>query len=282
MKSSKKISSVSARKIGVIGAGVMGQALLAALIARKVCRADQLWFGTRSPEHTAAVAKNTGARWAESWRSELKETEIVLLCVKPAQVDAVLSRLKKEGLRKQTVVVSIAAGVSLARLERGLGKGFKVVRAMPNTPCLVGQGATAIALGRSVDHSTQADVEKIFSAVGRSFTLEEKHFDAVTGLSGSGPAYFLLILEAIADGGVRVGLPRALALELATQTMLGTATLVKDLGRHPAELRDDVTTPAGCTIAGLLILEDGRIRSTLARAIEEAARIARGLGGEKL
>ena len=258
----------------------MGQALLAALIARKISRADQLWFGTRSPEHTATVAQNTGARWAESWRTELKDTEIVLLCVKPAQVDAVLSRLKKEGLRKQTVVVSIAAGVSLARLERGLGKGFKVVRAMPNTPCLVGQGATAIALGKNVDHSTQADVEKIFGAVGRSFTLEEKHFDAVTGLSGSGPAYFLLILEAIADGGVRVGLPRALALELATQTMLGTATLVKDLGRHPAELRDDVTTPAGCTIAGLLILEDGRIRSTLARAIEEAARIARGLGGE--
>jgi pyrroline-5-carboxylate reductase len=149
---------------------------------------------------------------------------------------------------------------------------------MPNTPCIVGQGMTVICPGTHVQASDIESTYGIFQAVGQCMELEESHFDAVTGLSGSGPGYLYLIMEALADGGVRVGLPREVALKIVTQTVLGAATMVQQTGRHPAALRDDVTTPAGCTIGGLLIMEDGKIRSVLARAVEEATQIAAQLG----
>ena len=149
---------------------------------------------------------------------------------------------------------------------------------MPNTPCVVGEGMTVVCRGK---HATAAHLEKarhIFEAVGKCVAVDETHFNAITALSGSGPAYYFLIMEALADAGVRVGLPRQLALTLVAQTALGSARMVLTSGRHPAALRDDVTTPAGCTIGGLLIMEDGRIRSVLVRAIEEAAKIVAHLG----
>jgi pyrroline-5-carboxylate reductase len=152
---------------------------------------------------------------------------------------------------------------------------------MPNTPCVVGEGMTVICRGK---YASAADLERtrhIFEAVGKCAATDEMHFDAITALSGSGPAYYFLIMEALADAGVRVGLPRQLALTLVAQTALGAARMVLTTGRHPAALRDDVTTPAGCTIGGLLIMEDGRIRSVLVRAIEEATRIAAHLGSSQ-
>jgi pyrroline-5-carboxylate reductase len=167
--------------------------------------------------------------------------------------------------------------VALATLEKAL-PGVAVVRAMPNTPCVVREGITAICGGARAGLEHVKRTRMIFESVGRCVELQETHFDAVTGLSGSGPAYLYLVIEALADGGVRVGLPRDIALELVVQVARGAAEMVRQTGRHPAHLRDDVTTPAGCTIGGLLILEDGKIRSVLARAVEEATRIARGLG----
>jgi pyrroline-5-carboxylate reductase len=152
------------------------------------------------------------------------------------------------------------------------------VRAMPNTPAIVGEGMTVVCAGSSASKAHLDRAERIFEGVGKCLTMDEVHFNAVTALSGSGPGYQFLIMEALADAGVRVGLPRQLALTLVAQTALGAARMVLDSGRHPAALRDDVTTPAGCTIAGLLMLEDGRIRSVLARAVEEATKTAAHLG----
>jgi pyrroline-5-carboxylate reductase len=174
-------------------------------------------------------------------------------------------------------VIYTAAGVALGTLEKILAN-VAVVRAMPNTPCVVREGITAICGGTRATAEHVRRARAIFESVGRCVELQETHFDAVTGLSGSGPAYFYLMMEALADGGVRVGLPRDIAMELVVQVARGAAEMVRQTGRHPAHLRDDVTTPAGCTIAGLLILEDGKIRSVLARAVEEATRIAQGLG----
>jgi pyrroline-5-carboxylate reductase len=176
------------------------------------------------------------------------------------------------------LLISILAGVSTDRIESLLGTENPVVRAMPNTPAVVGEGMTVVCAGSSASKTHLDRAERIFEGVGKCLPVDEVHFNAVTALSGSGPGYQFLIMEALADAGVRVGLPRQLALTLVAQTALGAARMVLDSGRHPAALRDDVTTPAGCTIAGLLMLEDGRIRSVLARAVEEATKIAAHLG----
>jgi pyrroline-5-carboxylate reductase len=205
--------------------------------------------------------------------------DLILLCVKPKDAPVVLATLRNAGLRRETLLISILAGVGSDRLQSLLATENPVVRAMPNTPAVVGEGMTVICPGR---YATKTDLERaqaIFEAVGRCLPVDEVHFNAVTALSGSGPAYNFLIMEALADAGVRVGLPRQLALILVAQTALGAARMVLSTGRHPAALRDDVTTPAGCTIGGLLMLEDGRIRSVLARAVEEATKISAHLGG---
>jgi pyrroline-5-carboxylate reductase len=176
------------------------------------------------------------------------------------------------------MLVSILAGVTIARFEQLLDVPTPWVRAMPNTPCVVGAGMTVVAPGTHATDEHLHLAERIFSSVGRCRIVDEAYCNAVTALSGSGPAYMYLMMEAMADAGVRVGLPRDLALQLVAQTMLGSARMVLETGRHPAALRDDVTTPAGCTIGGVLMLEDGKIRSVLARAVEEATRIVEQLG----
>jgi pyrroline-5-carboxylate reductase len=185
---------------------------------------------------------------------------------------------RSAGLRRDTLLISIMAGVGTDRLESLLGTENPVVRAMPNTPAVVGEGMSVICRGRYASKTDLLRAQAIFEAVGRCEQVDEIHFNAVTALSGSGPGYQFLIMEALADAGVRVGLPRKLALTLVAQTALGSARMVLTTGRHPAALRDDVTTPAGCTIAGLLMLEDGRIRSVLARAVEEATKTSAHLG----
>lgn len=272
---------LSKGKLGVIGAGVMGRALIRGLISRNVLTPDQVWAAARTEASCREVQEDLGVTACVNYKEHLAQTEVILLCVKPSTVGKVLDYLKNTEIPADTLIISIVAGTTIHYLERNLGKKNPIVRAMPNTPSIVGQGMTVICPG---SNASQGDVEtahRIFDAVGLTMELEEAHFDAVTGLNGSGPAYFFLIMEAMADGGVRVGLPREVALKLVTQVALGAASMVQETGRHPAALRDDVTTPAGCTIGGLLIMEDGKIRSVLARAIEEATNIAGQLGQNK-
>ena len=225
-------------RLGVIGAGAMGRSLLRGMLLSGVA-SEQVWAATKSPGSARAVADEFGIRVEVDYRAVVAETDVVLLAVKPAQLDAVLATLVESGLRAETLVVSVAAG-SAATSEH-----------------------LAIAT-------------RIFEAAGKCITIDERHMNAVTAISGSGPAYIYLVIEALADAGVRIGLPRDVALALVAQTVLGAAAMVQSGDRHPAALKDDVTTPAGCTIGALLVLEDGKIRSTLARAVEEAYAILRG------
>lgn len=265
-------------KLGVIGAGVMGQALIRGLMHKQLITVKNVWAAAKTESSCESIRLELGIPCHTNYSKELADTDILLLCVKPNGLRSVLEKLKSYNLPPSTLVISIVAGASIEQIETGLGSKNPVIRAMTNTPCLVGQGMTAVCLGSHANASHLALAQKIFESVGVCMELDEVHFDAVTGLSGSGPAYMYLIMEALADGGVRVGLPREAALRIVAQTLLGAAMMVQQSGRHPAALRDDVTTPAGCTIGALLIMEDGKIRSVLARAVEEATRIAGELG----
>ncbi len=266
------------RTLGVIGVGVMGQTLIKGLLHRRMVTPAQIWGSSRSAATSERVANELDIAMSREYPAGLANAGIILVCVKPAQVPAVLTRLKDAGVPEDTLLVSIAAGVGIQALESGLASTHPWIRAMPNTPCVVGEGMTAISAGRHARPEHLERARQVFSAVGRCVTVDEAYLNAITALSGSGPAYMYLVLEALADAGVRVGLPRDLALTLVAQSMLGAARMVQESGRHPAALRDDVTTPAGCTIGGLMMLEDGKIRSVLARAVEEATRIAGQLG----
>ncbi len=266
------------KTLGVIGAGVMGQTLAKGLISSGLLDREQLWAGEKSAATCESARHSLHIPVETQFAARVAGAEIILVCVKPADAAAVFAELGRSGLRPDTLLISILAGVSTAQIESLLGAPNPVVRAMPNTPCIVGQGMTVVCAGKKATGHHLSRAQKIFEAVGKCLPLEEKHFDAVTALSGSGPGYLYLILEALADAGVRVGLPRQVALTLVAQTMLGASTMVLSTKRHPAALRDDVTTPAGCTIGGILVLEDGKIRSVLARAVEEATKIAAHLG----
>ncbi|MBX2860252.1 MAG: pyrroline-5-carboxylate reductase [Vampirovibrio sp.] len=270
---------VIAGKLGVVGAGVMGRTIIQGAIKSCLLPPQKIWAAARTQRTCDQVRQELGIDTFTDYTVQLAETSIIILCVKPYKVEGVLEHLKDNGLSPDTLIISIAAGVSLATLESLTGGQNPVIRAMPNTPCVVGRGMTVVCGSAQTKPQHLELTKNLFSAVGTCLELEETHFDAVTGLSGSGPAYFYLMMESLADGGVRVGLPRDVAVKLVTQTALGAAAMVQQSGRHPASLRDDVTTPAGCTIAALLTMEDGKIRSVLARAVEEATRTASHLGG---
>ncbi|MCU0227988.1 MAG: pyrroline-5-carboxylate reductase [Bryobacterales bacterium] len=269
------------RTLGVIGAGVMGQTLLRGLLQSGLVQHRNVWTTAKSEETCKRVAASLGIAAERDYRARIADAGILLLCVKPSQMGVVLTKLKQAGLPEDVLLISIAAGDTIAQLEGMLGTANPWIRAMPNTPCIVGEGMTVVCGGTEAREEHLATARRIFQAVGLCRVVDETYFNAITALSGSGPAYIYLIIEALADAGVRVGLPRELALSLVSQTVMGATKMVQASGRHPASLRDDVTTPAGCTIAGLLMLEDGKIRSVLARAIEEATRTAGQLGQPK-
>src|SRR5581483_7910431 len=264
--------------LGVIGAGVMGRTLIRGLLDSGAVSREQIWASAKSQASCEEAAEELGIPVEADFKGRVPGSGLILICVKPKQAAGVTAVLKQAGLRAETPVISILAGTNIAQLEAGLGTADPWVRAMPNTPCVVRQGMTAICPGTHATSDHMARAQRIFEAVGECVSAEESYFNAITALSASGPAYQYLIMEALADAGVRVGLPRHLALQLVAQSAVGAAKMVQASGRHPAALRDDVTTPAGCTIAGLLMLEDGKIRSVLARAIEESTRVAGGLG----
>lgn len=263
---------------GIIGTGVMGRTIAKGLLNARALTAEQLWGTARSAASCDDAARTLGIAVGSDVSARVPAAGIIVLCVKPVQAARAVGVLREAGLSPKTLLISILAGTTLAQLEDLTPGENPWVRAMPNTPCIVGEGMTVICAGAHATAGHLARAQQVFECVGRCLRAEEGYFNAITALSGSGPAYQYLIMEAFADAGVRVGLPRDLALSLVAQTALGAARMVQTSGRHPAALRDDVTTPAGCTIGGLLMLEDGKIRSVLARAIEEATQIAGRLG----
>ena len=259
-------------KLGVIGCGKMGSALVEGAIRAGTLTASQVSGYDPSPEAARAFADATGARLADGVAA--LDADTFLLCTKPQHAAAALAALPAG----EALVISVAAGLSTAFLERHAPAGIRVVRCMPNTPALVGKGAAAFCRGSA---ATSADAEAarlLLGSVGLAVELPESLMDAVTGLSGSGPAYIFLIIEALADGGVKAGLARAQAQSLAAQTVFGSAKLLIETGEHPGRLKDQVTSPGGTAIAGLHTLEAGGLRTTLMNAVESATNRSRELG----
>ena len=222
-------------------------------------------------------AREIGAREVASNLELVGAARVLILAVKPAHVDEVLAEIRP-GFTRNHLLISIAAGVPLARLEAGLGGRARVIRVMPNTPALVGASASGYAMGKAATQADAALAQRLFSAVGVAFPLKEPLLDAVTGLSGSGPAYVYLVIEGLSDGGVAAGLPREVATRLAAQTVLGAARMVLETGQHPGVLKDMVTSPAGTTIDGLHELEKARVRGAFMSAVRAAAEKSRRLG----
>jgi pyrroline-5-carboxylate reductase len=270
-------SMAAALTIGFLGTGKMATALARGFIRANLVPASQVLGSDTSPAASATFARETGAQTTPANREVLAFAKVLLLAVKPDQVGRVLAEVREQ-FTPDHLLISIAAGVPLARLEAGLGANARLIRVMPNTPALVGLSATAFALGQKASPADAELAQRLFSAVGLAFQLKEALLDAVTGLSGSGPAYVYLAIEALSDGGVAAGLPRDIATKLAAQTVLGSAKMVLDTGLHPGALKDMVTSPGGTTIEGLHELEKARFRAALISAVRAAADKSRKLG----
>ncbi len=265
------------QSIGFLGAGQMAQALARGFVAAGLVDGKQIAaFDPSSGAIEAFCSKVPGARRMDDNRRVVEQSDVLFLAVKPQSVRAVLAELRGP-FDGNKLLISIAAGVRLKALAEGLGGG-RFIRVMPNTPCLVGMSASAYSLGPGATAADGELVANLLGAVGRAFPVDEKLLDAVTGLSGSGPAYVYVVIEALTDGAVRMGLPRDVAAALAAQTVKGAAEMVLATGEHPAALKDRVASPGGTTIAGLQALEAGGIRATLMAAVEAASRRATELG----
>ncbi len=263
--------------LAILGCGTMGEAIAAGLLDGGVVSKDRLCLSVRRDARREELASRYGVAVTLDNVAAARDARVVLVALKPQRLRAVLDDDAMRAATAGGIVVSIAAGVALARLEHWL-PGAHVVRAMPNTPCLIREGMTVLAPGAGVSPEELTWLSKVFGSVGDVVVLEDKLMDVVTSLNGSGPAFCYVMLEALADGGVMMGLPRDVALRIAARVFSGSAKMVLETGFHPAALKDQVTTPAGSTIAGLLTMEDGRIRSVLARTIEAATKVAARLG----
>ncbi len=276
------------QRIAVIGLGKLGGILLRAFLQQQLVSADRITATVGHQKNAEARTKIFGLPVSTDNVSAVKDADIVLLCVKPAAVGALCEEIAP--LMSGKLLISVAASVPTSTIEARLssggsgGKGgdagnVPVVRAMPNTPSVIGSGMTGLSAGRFATDDHLALAKSLFDAVGRTIVVDEKHMDAITGLSASGPAFIYVVLESLAEAGVKVGLPREVATLLAAQTTLGAAGMVLDSGKHPALLKDEVTTPAGCTIDGLLELEEGGLRVTLIKAVVKATERAGELKG---
>jgi len=263
-------------RIAVLGAGKMGGILLQAFLKQNLFAAEQIHATVGHTERAIALSTQWGVDVSTNNLEAVKKADLILLGVKPFQVPSLLEEIRP-ALTKDKMIVSFAASVKTGAIEEAVGLEMAVVRAMPNTPSALGAGAAALCRGRFVSAKQMELAERIFETVGRTVTVDEKHMDAVTGLSGSGPAYIYIIIEALAEAGVKVGLPRDIATQLAAQTAFGAAKMVLETGYHPALLKDAVTTPAGCTIDGILELEEGGLRVTLIKAVMRATERAKQL-----
>jgi pyrroline-5-carboxylate reductase len=266
-------------RIGFIGAGQMATALGSGFVRAGLVSGKDLWAADIDENARAKFAQATGGNVTENNAQAASKADVLFLAVKPQQLPGASEGLKGK-IPPDALVISVAAGVRLSQLAQWLGDEARLVRAMPNTPCLVGQGACAFALGEKATAADAELVEKLLRAVGGAWQVGEKLLDAVTGLSGSGPAFVYVLIEALGDAGVRMGLPRAIAAALAAQTVRGAAEMVLATGEHPAVLKDRVASPGGTTIAGLQALENGRLRGTLIAAVEAATKRSIELGQE--
>ncbi len=265
------------KKIAFLGSGNMAEALVKGLLAAGTAAPDEIVCAEPRAERREELRQRHGVAVVAGNLAAVQQADILVLSVKPQVIDALLEEIAP-AVDARKLVVSIAAGVPIAAIARKLGAATRIVRTMPNTPALVGAGATALARGA---HATEADLGQavaLFEAVGTAVVVDEHLLDAVTGLSGSGPAFVFLAIEALADGGVKMGLPRHVAMALAAQTVVGAGRLVLETGEHPGKLKDQVTSPGGTTIAGVHALEAAGFRAALIAAVEAAAIRSRELG----
>ncbi|KFA93236.1 pyrroline-5-carboxylate reductase [Archangium violaceum] len=267
--------------IAFLGAGNMAEALIKGLLRAGNAKPGSLIATGRRKERLETLERTYGVRTTQDNLAAVREADVVVLSVKPQALDKVLVQVAT-AVDPHKLIISVAAGVPIAAMERRLGAGARIIRTMPNTPSLVGMGACALSPGEHASEEDLAVATRIFQSVGTTTVVDENLLDAVTGLSGSGPAYIFLIIEALSDAGVKVGLPRYTALKLAAQTVLGSAQLLIETGAHPGQLKDQVTSPGGTAIAGLHTLEAGGLRTTLINAVEAATRRARELGEQFL
>ncbi len=264
------------RRIAFLGAGNMANAIIRGLLRAGLAK-EKITATVRRDEKRQELEATYGVQVSFDNVAAAKNADVIVLAVKPQALDKVLMQIAPS-IDRSKLIVSVAAGVPIAAIERRLGAGARIVRTMPNTPCLVGAGATALSAG---EHATPDDLQlatAMFDSVGLTTVVDEYLLDAVTGLSGSGPAYIFLVIEALSDAGVKVGLSRHQALKLAAQTVLGSAKLLLETNSHPGQLKDQVTSPGGTAIAGLHTLEAGGLRTTLIDAVEAATNRARQLG----
>jgi pyrroline-5-carboxylate reductase len=264
-------------RIGFLGAGQMATALARGWLAAGLARPERIAASDPLPQARQAFTAETGITATADNREVVASADLVVLAVKPQNMTALMADVRT-AVTPRHLVVSIAAGINLKQLGEGLGSDRRLIRVMPNTPCLVGASAAAYTRGETATSEDVALVDRLMNAVGRAFPLPEHLLDAVTGLSSSGPAFVYVIVEALSDGGVKVGLPREVATALAVQTVFGAAKMVLDTGLHPAVLKDRVASPAGTTIAGLHALERGGVRAALMDAVEAATLRATELG----
>jgi len=269
-------SDFAGKRVAVLGAGKIGGILLKALLEKGLLSPQATVATVQHEERARALAEKLKVPVSTDNAAAVRGADIIFVCVKPQVVQEVIEQIRPNISNKQ-LIISVAASVPTSQIEKALGREVPVVRAMPNTPCVLGCGMTGICKGKFADTSHLETACALFSVVGKTVVVDEKHMDAVTGLSASGPAYIYIILESLAEAGVKLGLPRDIATLLAAQTTLGAATVVLETGDHPALLKDAVTTPAGCTIDGILELEEGKLRVTLIKAVVKAAQRAKEL-----
>ncbi len=254
----------------------MGRCIVKGLIHSSKFSLNQVSFTTLHAETAQAVTKEVGIASKKSNQELVKDSDVIILAVKPQNISEVLEEIGPS-FTKDKILISIVASVTTSEIESRISKGAQVIRAMPNTPAFVEAGITAYCLGKNSSTKSNEIAKMVFEPLGSLVCVDEKHMDAVTGLSGCGPAYIYMVLESLADGGIKVGLPRDLATKLAAHTVLGAAKMLLETGRHPAALKDEVTTPAGCTIDGLMELEEGKLRVTMIKAVVMATKRAKSL-----
>ena len=263
-------------RVAVLGAGKMGGILLQAFLKQNLFTPELMHATVGHAERALALSTQWGMDVSTNNLEAARQADLILLGVKPFQIMDLIEEIRP-ALTPEKTLISIAAGIKTRSIEEAAGIEIAVIRAMPNTPSALGAGAAALCRGRFVSAAQMELAERIFETVGRTVLVDEKHMDAVTGLSASGPAYIYIIIEALAEAGVKVGLSRDIATQLAAQTTFGAAKMVLETGYHPALLKDAVTTPAGCTIDGILELEEGGLRVTLIKAVMRATERAREL-----
>ncbi len=267
---------MAGNRVAVLGAGKIGGILLQALLKQGMISPDLTCATVAHTERARVLSEKLNVRVGVDNVSAIRGASIILVCVKPQVVQEVIQEISPH-VSPDQLVISVAASVPTTLIEKELPSNIPVVRAMPNTPCAVGYGMTALCKGKFAEQRHLESASALFGVVGRTVVVDEKHMDAVTGLSASGPAYIYIILESLAEAGVKVGLPRDVATLLAAQTTMGAAKVVLETGDHPALLKDAVTTPAGCTIDGILELEEGKLRVTLIKAVVKATQRAKEL-----